>query len=1040
MRPQIDVVVVTYASAEHLEPCLRALPDWCSVVVVDNASPDDSADIAERCGARVVRNPDNRGFAAAANQGVALGSNELVLLLNPDAVVDERSLCALVDALVADPSCAVVGPRLRRPDGSEQRPIWPFPTSRAAWLEALGLLRIADRRPDGFVIGACFLTRRSIWNELDELDERYWLYGEEADYCKRATLAGHTVRLVESAEARHIGGASGPALGARTFEHFHRGTEHFIVKFEGPQALGSYRRALLVGSLLRWPILRIFRPNDERTGYRIRVILRELSVLRNYAHAVHSVPDGIVALSLEAWDDVWRRNQFLVRDLVGMWPDRRILWVEPPHDVLHSVRSGGPFAWNRGLRPVPEMAHVHRVQPVKWLPRSIDPWADRRLARQVQRAARRLGLVRPTLWVNDPSYARLVERTGWPALYDMTDDWVLAAQGAERERIIANERILFDRCGKVVVCSPGLQASREDRRPVTLIPNAVDADHFRTPRPRPHDLPPGPVAVYVGTLHDLRIDVPLLDDLATSMPELAIVLVGPNVLRPETNAALGAHPHVHLLGSRPYADVPAYLQHADVLIVPHAVNDFTESLDPIKAYELLAVDRPVVATPIAGFRELAGAFTVADRHEFVAAVQRALDEPSEVTQARPEPPSWLERTVAFSAALDQCRYARRLRVAYVGHTARVSGGELALARLLPALYDVDRHVILAEPGPMVERYEACGATVEVLPMAEGARGVKKDTVAPRSLPLGAVRDTVRYVLRLRRRLRELQPDIVHTNTLKAAIYGGIAGRLAGVPVVWHVRDRIADDYLPGPAVRAVRGLAKLLPSAVISNSNTTMGTLGRLRGVRRTVPSPVVFDCVDDVPAAHQTDGPFERVGMVGRIAPWKGQDVFLRAFALAFPSGEVRAVLVGAPLFGEDAYEQSLHDLVAELGIAERVEFRGFRDDVPAELARLDVLVHASITAEPFGQVVVEGMAAGLPVIASAEGGPAEVITDGVDGLLVPPGQPKRLADALRRVAADPGLRRRLGERAQRTAAAYTPENVATQVLEVYQGVLERR
>ena len=100
------------------------------------------------------------------------------------------------------------------------------------------------------------------------------------------------------------------------------------------------------------------------------------------------------------------------------------------------------------------------------------------------------------------------------------------------------------------------------------------------------------------------------------------------------------------------------------------------------------------------------------------------------------------------------------------------------------------------------------------------------------------------VAALARRLRQLHPDVVHTNSLKAALYGGVAARLAGVPVVWHIRDRIATDYLPAPAVRVVRALARRLPDAIIVNSVTTRDTLGPVVAAGRT-PVHVVHDMVD---------------------------------------------------------------------------------------------------------------------------------------------------------------------------------------------------
>jgi len=177
---------------------------------------------------------------------------------------------------------------------------------------------------------------------------------------------------------------------------------------------------------------------------------------------------------------------------------------------------------------------------------------------------------------------------------------------------------------------------------------------------------------------------------------------------------------------------------------------------------------------------------------------------------------------------------------------------------------------------------------------------------------------------------------------------------------------------------------------------------------------------------------------MVGRIAPWKGQDVFLRAFAEAFADGAERAVILGAPLFGEEEYERSLRGLVPQLGLADRVELRGFTDDVAAELAQVDALVHASVIPEPFGRVIVEGMAAGLPVIAAGGGGPDEIVTEGVDGLLYPPGDVDELAATLSRVATDTGLAERLGRAAVERARAFSPDLVAAQTSAFYRQVLE--
>lgn len=288
-----------------------------------------------------------------------------------------------------------------------------------------------------------------------------------------------------------------------------------------------------------------------------------------------------------------------------------------------------------------------------------------------------------------------------------------------------------------------------------------------------------------------------------------------------------------------------------------------------------------------------------------------------------------------------------------------------------------------------------------------------------------------------RRLRQLRPDLVHTNSLKAALYGGIAARLAHVPVVWHVRDRIAADYLPAPAVKLIRGLARWLPAAVIANSRSTLDTLGPLRCPTAVIPSPI-DPALLDRPRPPRGDRPFTVV-IVGRLALWKGQHVFLEAFAKAFPTGPERALVVGGPLFGETGYEAELHALAGELGLDGRVEFTGHTDNVAAQLDRADVLVHASVIPEPFGLVVAEAMAAGVPVIAADAGGPAEVITHGVDGLLCPPGDTDALAAALVDARRELGTTlQQLGTQAHATARGFLPDKLAADMLSIYQVILE--
>lgn len=335
----------------------------------------------------------------------------------------------------------------------------------------------------------------------------------------------------------------------------------------------------------------------------------------------------LVVVSLEAWDQVWRRNQYLLDGLLSADDTIEILFVEPPADPLHALTRRSRPQSGLGLRAAEGYGgRLWLYQPTKLLPRVAGPMADALIRSGIRRCLRRLGWDVGVLWINDPAASRLAGVLRWPTLYDITDDWVRAHRTPrEHERLRAADAELLASCDEVVVCSAGLKATKGSVRTVHLIPNAVDSDRYRLPTTRPLDLPGAPVALYVGTLHEDRLDVELVVRTATMVGDTGgvVVLVGPDALSAENSALLRTHPSIVVLGPRGRDAVPAYLQHAHALIVPHVVDGFTESLDPIKLYEYLAVGRPIVSTPVAGFREHPGS-TVAERDEFPAAVAAAL--------------------------------------------------------------------------------------------------------------------------------------------------------------------------------------------------------------------------------------------------------------------------------------------------------------------------------------------------------------------------------------------------------------------------------
>lgn len=365
----------------------------------------------------------------------------------------------------------------------------------------------------------------------------------------------------------------------------------------------------------------------------------------------------LVVLSLEAWDEVWRRNQHLVAGLLRSRAVSRVLFVEPAMDPVHDLRRGrrpqrGQSRRDVALEGVPT-GSLSTLCATKLLPGRVDRAGPRRRAHAVRREAHRIGMANPVLWINDPGGSSVARVVDWPALYDITDDWALADRG-EREllRIKSDEAYLFHRCAEVVVCSEALVRTKASMGPVTLVPNAVDLDAYAVRRDRPSDLPSGRVVLYLGTAHRDRLDVELCLSTARAIVG-TMVIVGPALL-PQADVDRLTEAGVRLLGPRPSRDVPSYLQHADVLLVPHVLTPFTASLDPIKAYEYRAARRPVVATPVPGFADVDDPLvSVADAQGFPERVRKELE-----TSARPREavwpgsvPSWQDRVLQMSEVL-----------------------------------------------------------------------------------------------------------------------------------------------------------------------------------------------------------------------------------------------------------------------------------------------------------------------------------------------------------------------------------------------------
>ncbi|MBA2517002.1 MAG: glycosyltransferase family 2 protein, partial [Solirubrobacterales bacterium] len=276
---RVTAVVVSFNTRALLERSLETLRGQANVrlgtIVVDNASADGSVEMVhERFpDVELIVLDENAGFGRANNIAFERCTSEFVLLLNSDAFMAPGALAAMVTTAQQHPEAVAVGPRLLNEDGSLQRSAWPFPRAGRLLLEAVGLhlplRRLGlledlgtwahdEQRAVDFLVGACLLIRTAPLKEVNGFDERFWLYGEEADLQKRLSARGRSVVLTPAAEVTHVAGASSTEDVSR-LRHFYAGQRRFLEHHGGPLAWPMGRLALLVGSLLRrrWAVVRL---------------------------------------------------------------------------------------------------------------------------------------------------------------------------------------------------------------------------------------------------------------------------------------------------------------------------------------------------------------------------------------------------------------------------------------------------------------------------------------------------------------------------------------------------------------------------------------------------------------------------------------------------------------------------------------------------------------------------------------------------------------------------------------------------------------
>ena len=343
----------------------------------------------------------------------------------------------------------------------------------------------------------------------------------------------------------------------------------------------------------------------------------------------------------------------------------------------------------------------------------------------------------------------------------------------------------------------------------------------------------------------------------------------------------------------------------------------------------------------------------------------------------------------------------------------VGGGEHSLLELMAHLSPPWRPLLVVPAGgPLAEAAKAHGIEVVRLPMPK--------------LGLASLPALWRWLAWLRTE----RPDLLHANNSRAAVYAGIAGRLLGIPMLFHCRIIERDRRLDWLIARLAR--------RIVANSHATARRFaphfaGKVETIYNGITMPPKAAAVARPPGIGN-----ERIVLcVARVSRWKRHDLVLEAFArLTETVPGLHLVMLGGADPSDPAWMVALKRRSVAMACGERIHWLGQRDDVSGWYRIADALVLAS-RQEPFGRVVVEAMASGVPIVAANAGGPAEIIAHGVSGVLVDTDTPAAWADALRSVLTHDSFREGLIDQGRRRAADFSLDRHVQAVMRVYRDML---
>jgi glycosyltransferase involved in cell wall biosynthesis len=765
--------------------------------------------------------------------------------------------------------------------------------------------------------------------------------------------------------------------------------------------------------------------------------------------------------------DDWGRHPSSCQHLIRrLREDRPILWA---NTVGTRQVKADSFTLRRGVEKIKNWSKgLKQVDRQMW---TIDlpmlPGMSNRPLREINRhlVTARLRGVLAELGMESPIVLTTLPYIGWlirglrrrGLVYYCTDDYS-HWPSADRETLQRAEGELCREANLILAASQALYRRLAPTGHCEYFPHGVDFAHFASVGELPDSEPalaqlPRPRIGFFGLIYE-KLDFALLTGIAERFREGSLVLIGPHAYSPPEFGRLA---NVHLLGQKPYEDLPRYLAGLDVLLLPYVDDAMIRQSGPLKLRECLASGKPTVSIDVPEVRALQPHVRVAsDRQAFLHEVREALEEPLASSRGRArqqavEADGWDSRARQLAECLQRLQPASRTAGARRAAAASSTNGHphrpgrVLHLRTVSGRGGGPEKTILNSPRFLTETYEMRLAYIRPendpeYDMPQRARQMGVDLI---DVPERGGFDP-RTVRRLAKEIRAFRPDILHAHDYKTNVLAVLLGRWFDVPVMTTLHGygiaagRLAAYYQLDRW--SLRRMAHVV--AVSEDLYQTLLDL-RIPASRRSLIANGIdaeeFQrrrSVQEAKAALGMSGARLMIGAIGRLTAVKGFDLLIRAVDQLVNQGlDVELFIVGE---GEE--RPRLQETIAQLGRSDRIHLLGHRSDVREIYEAMDVYALSSF-GEGLPNVLLEAMALEVPIVATRVGGVARLVADEENGLLVEPGDRDGLTQALARLLQDPDLCDRLRQAGRETVETrYSFQARMEKVRALYDNVLASR